>query len=39
VAAARRDPPQVIGDGVHTIRQLVDQVNADPRAATATPPR
>jgi len=31
VAAARRDPPQVIGDGVHTIRQLVDQVNADPQ--------
>ncbi|AMP10846.1 cyanophycin synthetase [Collimonas arenae] len=30
VAAARRDPPQVIGDGVHTIRQLVDQVNSDP---------
>jgi cyanophycin synthetase len=31
VAAARRDPPQVIGDGVHTIRQLVEQVNSDPR--------
>ncbi|MGQ5523859.1 cyanophycin synthetase [Chitinimonas sp. PSY-7] len=31
VAAARRDPPQVIGDGVHTVRQLVDQVNTDPR--------
>lgn len=30
VAASRRDPPQVTGDGVHTIRQLVDQVNADP---------
>jgi cyanophycin synthetase len=30
VAAARRDPPQVIGDGVHTIRQLVDAVNSDP---------
>jgi len=30
VAAARRDPPQVIGDGVHTIGQLIDQVNADP---------
>jgi cyanophycin synthetase len=26
-----RDPPQVSGDGVHTVRQLVDQVNADPR--------
>lgn len=31
VAAARREPPHVIGDGVHTVRELVDQVNADPR--------
>ena len=31
VAAARRDPPQVIGDGSHTVRQLVDEVNRDPR--------
>jgi cyanophycin synthetase len=31
VAAARRDPPQVIGDGVSTVRQLVDTVNLDPR--------
>ncbi|MFT4174666.1 MAG: cyanophycin synthetase [Rhodocyclaceae bacterium] len=31
VAAARRDPPHVIGDGVHTIRELVDVVNQDPR--------
>ena len=31
VAAARRDPPQVIGDGVHTVRQLVELVNSDPR--------
>ena len=30
VAAARRDPPQVIGDGIHTINALVDQVNLDP---------
>ena len=30
-AAARRDPPHVIGDGVHTVRELVNQVNADPR--------
>lgn len=30
-AAARRDPPQVIGDGVHTVRELVEQVNSDPR--------
>lgn len=31
VAAARRDPPSVVGDGVHTVRELVDIVNADPR--------
>ena len=31
IAAARRDPPQVIGDGAHTVRQLVDGVNSDPR--------
>jgi len=31
VAAARREPPLVVGDGVHTVRQLVEQVNADPR--------
>ena len=31
VAAARRDPPHVIGDGIHTIRDLVDQLNSDPR--------
>lgn len=31
VAAARRDPPQVVGDGKHTVRELVDQVNLDPR--------
>ncbi|MDB5839217.1 MAG: cphA [Herminiimonas sp.] len=31
VAAARRDPPQVVGDGVHSVRELVDQVNRDPR--------
>jgi cyanophycin synthetase len=31
VAAARRDPPQVIGDGVSTIGQLVEAVNRDPR--------
>ncbi|MDR6152038.1 cyanophycin synthetase [Acidovorax delafieldii] len=31
VAAARREPPQVLGDGEHTVRQLVDVVNQDPR--------
>ena len=34
VAAARRDPPSVIGDGVRTVRQLVDMVNTDPRRST-----
>jgi cyanophycin synthetase len=31
IAAARRDPPLVIGDGVRNIRQLVERVNQDPR--------
>ncbi|MET0519470.1 MAG: cyanophycin synthetase [Burkholderiaceae bacterium] len=31
VAAARRDPPHVIGDGTHTVKELVDKVNADPK--------
>ncbi len=31
IAAARRDPPQVVGDGVHSISQLVEQINRDPR--------
>mgnify|MGYP000706350592 CR=1 FL=1 len=31
VAAARRDPPHVIGDGKFSVRELVDIVNADPR--------
>ena len=31
VAAARREPPLVIGDGVSTVQALVDQVNSDPR--------
>ncbi|MBQ0131571.1 MAG: ATP-grasp domain-containing protein, partial [Comamonas sp.] len=34
VSAARRDPPQVLGDGEHTIRELVDIVNQDPRRGT-----
>jgi cyanophycin synthetase len=34
VAAARRDPPQVVGDGKHTVRQLVEKVNLDPRRGT-----
>ena len=35
VAAARRDPPQVTGDGIHTVRELVDMVNTDPRRGDA----
>ena len=31
VAAAKRVPGHVVGDGQHTIEQLVEQVNADPR--------
>ena len=31
IAAARRDPPHVIGDGSHTVRELVNLVNADPK--------
>lgn len=31
IAAARRDPPHVVGDGKHTVRQLVEEVNKDPR--------
>ncbi|MEM9728290.1 MAG: cyanophycin synthetase [Myxococcota bacterium] len=31
VAAAKREPAHVIGDGVHTIEELVARVNQDPR--------
>jgi len=31
VAAARREPAQVTGDGAHTIQELIDRVNQDPR--------
>lgn len=31
IAAARRDPPLVVGDGTHTVRELVEIVNRDPR--------
>jgi len=31
VAAARREPAQVMGDGVSSIKELVDEVNGDPR--------
>ncbi|MDX1995513.1 MAG: cyanophycin synthetase [bacterium] len=31
VAAARRDAAHVIGDGIHTVRELIDLTNQDPR--------
>jgi cyanophycin synthetase len=35
VAAYRGQPARVIGDGVHTVRQLVDEANKDPRRGQA----
>jgi cyanophycin synthetase len=34
VAAAKREPAQVIGDGRSSIRQLVEEVNKDPRRSS-----
>jgi cyanophycin synthetase len=31
VAASRRLPAHVVGDGVHTVNELVEEANADPR--------
>jgi cyanophycin synthetase len=31
IAATRRTPGHVVGDGVHTVRELVEAVNQDPR--------
>ena len=31
IAATRRTPGHVVGDGVHTVKELVDEVNEDPR--------
>lgn len=31
IAAARRDPPHVFGDGTHTIGALVEKINSDSR--------
>ncbi|MBL7930241.1 MAG: cyanophycin synthetase [Bacteroidia bacterium] len=31
IAAAQRKPAAVVGDGKSTIRQLIDQINSDPR--------
>jgi cyanophycin synthetase len=34
VAAALRTPASVMGDGIHTIQELIEQVNKDPRRGT-----
>ena len=31
VAAARREPAQVTGDGIHNVGELIDRANTDPR--------
>ncbi|MGI9329986.1 MAG: cyanophycin synthetase family protein [Gammaproteobacteria bacterium] len=31
VAAAKRVPAHVVGDGIHSIKELVDEINRDPR--------
>lgn len=31
IAAAKREPAQIVGDGAHTISDLIDIANADPR--------
>ncbi|HEY7156629.1 MAG TPA: hypothetical protein VH575_21855 [Gemmataceae bacterium] len=37
IAAARIDPPQVVGDGVSRVAELVEAVNRDPRRGDAYP--
>lgn len=34
IAASRRQPAQVVGDGVHTINELIEIANTDPRRAS-----
>ena len=34
IAASRRQPAQVIGDGIHTINELIAHENTDPRRAS-----
>lgn len=36
VAASKRVPGHVVGDGVHTVAELVDLVNLDPRRGSGT---
>ena len=31
IAAAQRTPPRILGDGIHNIFQLVEEINTDPR--------
>ncbi len=31
IAVAERVPAHVVGDGIHTVRQLIDRTNSDPR--------
>ncbi len=31
IAAAQRQPAQVVGDGLHAVSELIEEVNADPR--------
>jgi cyanophycin synthetase len=31
VAAAKREPAHVMGDGIHTIQELIEETNKDPR--------
>jgi cyanophycin synthetase len=31
IAAAKRTPAAITGDGVHTVKELIDSVNSDPR--------
>lgn len=35
VAASRRKPARVIGDGIHTVNELIAEANLDPRRAAA----
>jgi len=35
VAASRRKPAHVIGDGIHTVNELIAEANLDPRRAAA----
>jgi cyanophycin synthetase len=36
VAAVRRSPPSIIGDGIHTVEELLSFANADPRRGSGS---